>query len=92
MPTVSAGLHQFPRRSFVTYKTKATIHELESNLKEAMEGTIDSVAVVSKYSHIFSNIYPQGPASYLGSKTYYYESERKARKKSIQKALLTERQ
>lgn len=50
MPTVSAGLHQFPRRRFVTYKTKATIHELESNLKEAMEGTIDSIAVVSKYS------------------------------------------
>lgn len=58
MPTVSAGLHQFPRRSFVPYKTKATTHELESNLQEAMEGTIDSIAIASKYTHIFSNIHP----------------------------------
>lgn len=57
MPTVSAGLHQFLRRSFVP-KTKATIHELESNLQEAMEGTIESIAIVSTYTHIFSNIHP----------------------------------
>ncbi|KAJ5181807.1 hypothetical protein N7449_011954 [Penicillium cf. viridicatum] len=53
-----AGLRQFPRRSFVPYKTKATTHKLESNPQEAIEGTIDSIAIASKYTHIFSNIHP----------------------------------
>lgn len=56
---VSAGLHQFPHHSLVPNKMKAMIRELESDLKQAIKkGTIDPIAIASKYTHIFVNIHP----------------------------------
>ncbi|KAI9934004.1 hypothetical protein ASPWEDRAFT_168282 [Aspergillus wentii DTO 134E9] len=56
---VSAGFHQFPHHSRVPYKMKAMIRELESDLKGAIKkGTIDPIAIASKYTHIFVNIHP----------------------------------
>ena len=56
---VSAGLHHFPHHSLVPNKMKAMIRELESDLKEAInKGTIDPIAIATKYTHIFVNIHP----------------------------------
>lgn len=56
---VSAGLHQFPHHSLVPYKMKAMVRELKSDLKAAAKkGTIDHIALASKYTHIFVNIHP----------------------------------
>lgn len=38
---------------------KSMIRELESDLKEALKkGTIDPIAIASKYTHIFVNVHP----------------------------------
>ncbi|KAJ5257577.1 hypothetical protein N7524_009133 [Penicillium chrysogenum] len=56
---VSAGLHAFPHPSLVPYKMKSMFHELKCDLKEATtNGTIDPIALASKYTHIFVNIHP----------------------------------
>lgn len=56
---VSAGLHAFPHHSLVPYKMKAMVHELQSDLKEVIaKGTVDPIAMASKYTHIFVNIHP----------------------------------
>lgn len=56
---VSAGLHAFPHPSLVPYKMKSMFHELKCDLKEATtNGTVDPVALASKYTHIFVNIHP----------------------------------
>ncbi|KGO46551.1 hypothetical protein PEX1_066320 [Penicillium expansum] len=56
---VSAGLHAFPHPCLVPYKMKSMFHELKCDLKEATKnGTIDPIALASKYTHIFVNIHP----------------------------------
>ena len=56
---VSAGLHAFPHPSLVPYKMKSMFHELKRDLKEVTtSGTIDPIALASKYAHIFVNIHP----------------------------------
>ncbi|KAJ6099237.1 hypothetical protein N7467_000772 [Penicillium canescens] len=56
---VSAGFHEFPHHTLVPYKMKAMIRELESDLNVAIKkGTIDPIAIASKYTHIFVNIHP----------------------------------
>ncbi|KAJ5208510.1 hypothetical protein N7449_002889 [Penicillium cf. viridicatum] len=56
---VSAGLHPFPHHSLVPYKMKAMVRELQSDLKEVIaKGTVDPIAIASKYTHIFVNIHP----------------------------------
>jgi fido (protein-threonine AMPylation protein) len=56
---VCAGLHQFPHHSLVPNKMKAMIRELEWDLKKAInKGTIDPIAIASKYTHIFVNVHP----------------------------------
>jgi Fic family protein len=56
---VSAGLHPFPHHSLVPYKMKAMVRELQSDLKKVIaKGTIDPIAIASKYTHIFVNIHP----------------------------------
>ncbi|KAJ5502055.1 hypothetical protein N7463_004929 [Penicillium fimorum] len=59
MDEVSAGLHPFPHYSLVPYKMKAMVRELQSDLKEVIaKGTVDPIAIASKYTHIFVNIHP----------------------------------
>ncbi|CDM32927.1 hypothetical protein DTO013E5_9380 [Penicillium roqueforti] len=56
---VSAGLHPFPHHSLVPYKMKAMVRELQSDMREVIaKGTIDPIAIASKYTHIFINIHP----------------------------------
>lgn len=56
---VSAGFHSFPHHGLVPYKMKDMIRELESDLKKALKkGTIDPIAIASKYTHIFVNVHP----------------------------------
>ncbi|KAJ5628799.1 hypothetical protein N7490_011027 [Penicillium lividum] len=56
---VSAGLHQFPHHSLVSYKMTDMIRELKSDLQEAIKkGKIDPIDIASKYCHIFVNIHP----------------------------------
>ena len=56
---VSAGFHQFPHHLLVPNKMKAMIRELESDLKDAIKkGTIDPIAIASRYTQIFVNIHP----------------------------------
>jgi Fic family protein len=56
---VSAGFHSFPHHSLVPHKMKAMIRELKSDLNEALKmGTIDPIAIASKYTHIFVNVHP----------------------------------
>lgn len=56
---VSAGFHAFPHHTLVPNKMQAMIKELESDLKQAViKGTIDPIAIASKYTHIFVNIHP----------------------------------
>ncbi|KAJ5977947.1 hypothetical protein N7501_001289 [Penicillium viridicatum] len=56
---VSAGLHPFPHHSLVPYKMKDMIRELQSDMKEVIaKGTVDPIAIASKYTHIFVNIHP----------------------------------
>ncbi|KAJ5662103.1 uncharacterized protein N7477_009719 [Penicillium maclennaniae] len=56
---VCAGLHQFPHHIMVPNKMKAMIRELDSDLNKAIsKGTIDPIAIASKYTHIFVNIHP----------------------------------
>ncbi|KAJ9488886.1 hypothetical protein VN97_g4417 [Penicillium thymicola] len=56
---VSAGLHAFPHPSLVPNKMQSMFHELKCDLKEVRKnGTIDPIALTSKYAHIFVNIHP----------------------------------
>lgn len=56
---VSAGLHAFPHPSLVPYKMQSMFHELKRDLKEVTtNGTIDPIALASKYAHIFVCIHP----------------------------------
>ncbi|KAJ6036437.1 hypothetical protein N7540_000716 [Penicillium herquei] len=56
---VSAGLHSFPHHTLVPNKMKAMIRDLKSDLKTAItKGTIDPIAIATKYAHIFVNIHP----------------------------------
>ncbi|KAJ5493982.1 hypothetical protein N7463_010069 [Penicillium fimorum] len=56
---VCAGLHTFPHPSLVPFKMKSMFYELKCDLKKATTaGTIDPIALASKYTHIFINIHP----------------------------------
>ncbi|KAJ5554916.1 hypothetical protein N7461_003386 [Penicillium sp. DV-2018c] len=56
---VSTGLHPFPHHSLVPYKMKAMVREFQSGMREVIaKGTIDPIAIASKYTHIFVNIHP----------------------------------
>ncbi|KAJ5565721.1 hypothetical protein N7535_007359 [Penicillium sp. DV-2018c] len=56
---VSAGRHPFPHHSLVPYKMKAMVREFQSDMREVIaKGTIDPIAIASKYTHIFVIIHP----------------------------------
>lgn len=56
---VSVGLHAFPHPSLVPSKMQSMFCELKRDLKEVTRnGTIDPIALASKYAHIFVNIHP----------------------------------
>ena len=59
MRRVSADLHQpsFVIVALCPTKMKEMIYEPEFALKETMQGTIDYIAIASKYTHILSLIH-----------------------------------
>ncbi|KAJ5635719.1 uncharacterized protein N7484_009032 [Penicillium longicatenatum] len=59
MKSRQASIHFLITASLVPHKMKAMIRELKSDLNEALKmGTIDPIAIASKYTHIFVNVHP----------------------------------